>query len=260
MNLRHRLMQLYRDNPLPENERRVQVKHAVERDQASIYVYGPIGGYFGIDTEQFVRDVAAIQASEIVVYVNSPGGDVFDGRAMAAALRRHEARVKCVVDGLCASAATYLATASEEVVMERGTYFMIHNGWSITIGDKNDHAQTYWLLDDIDGEIARDYARYSGKEIDQIVEWMNAETWFNPQAALDAGFAHRIAVDSGKEDDEDDVANRLGKWNLSVYENAPRGSARRPLRDERKPPRPESLQVDRAAMLRRLDMRQRLAS
>lgn len=244
--LRNRLMQLYRDNPLPEGDRIARVKN--EGEVATIYVYAPIGSWFGIDAEQFARDLQAITASTIHLHVNSPGGDVFDGRAMAAAIRNHPANVTCHIDGLCASAATYLATASNRVVMEAGSFYMIHNAWTLTIGDKRDAMAAHDLLAQIDETIVDEYAKATGKSKEEIARWMDDETWFNPKAAVEAGFADELAGEDA-EDDEDtsNASKRAGVWNLSAYRNAPKLA------------RPEPRAHNLALMARRLELRERLA-
>ena len=242
--LRNRLMQLYRDNPLPDNERQARINN--EGEVATIYVYAPIGSWFGIDAEQFARDLQALTATTINLHVNSPGGDVFDGRAMAAAIRNHPANVVCHVDGLCASAATYLATASNKVVMEAGSFYMIHNAWTVTVGDKRDAMAAHDLLVQIDQAIVDDYAKATGKSAEEIAKWMDDETWFNPQAAVDAGFATEVA--GADKEDTKDASNLAASWNLSAYRNAPQ------LR--RSEPRAHNM----AQMARRLELRERLAS
>lgn len=213
--LQARLMQLYRDN--------VRADAAAARpwqageDVSKVYLYGAIGGYFGIDALDFASQLNQITSPRIELHINSPGGDVFDGRAIASAIRQHPAEVTVHVDALCASAATYAATAADRVVMEPGSFFMIHNGWSITVGDKREHEKTMALLDQIDATCVADYAARSGATPEQIATWMDAETWFSAQAAVDNGFANEVGGSS-----EGDAQNLLREWNLRAFRNAPK--------------------------------------
>jgi len=100
-----------------------------------LYLYDPIdsyGGYWGVSAREFVEALAALPANtnEIRLHINSPGGEVFEGIAIANALRNHPARVVAVVDGLAASAASFVATAADEVIMGQNTEMMIHDAWA----------------------------------------------------------------------------------------------------------------------------------
>lgn len=178
---------------------------------------------------QFVQDLAAITAAKIHLRINSPGGDVFEGRAIATAIREHPAEVLAHVDGLAASAASYVALAADRVQISRGAMFMIHNAWVFALGNRDDLRKMADLLEKIDGDLVADYVRETGAAQDQVEAWMAAETWFTAEEALEAGFADAIAGD--EEDDEEDedeamAAARATAWDLAAYDNAPGRAAR----------------------------------
>ena len=203
-------------------------------DELVLYIYDVIGGFFGgVDAQEISMALDEHpNAASIHVRINSPGGDVFDGVAIASALRRHGAKVYAHIDGLAASAATGVAMAADEVEIAEGGMFMIHNAWTLVIGNRHDLTATHDLLAKVDADINKTYAKRTGATTDQVTEWMDAETWFTAEEAKAAGFVDTIA--------EEGAQNRA--WNLSAYQNAPKIE----------PPEPPAPQPDFAAMDRRL--------
>ncbi|GAA0493684.1 head maturation protease, ClpP-related [Pigmentiphaga daeguensis] len=240
-----KLLQLARDNAA--QSRPLNIVTAADADEATIYLYGVIGGWWGdIDAEAFSKEIAAIKASIIHVRINSPGGDVFDARAMMTAARAHSAKIIAHIDGLAASAATAFAMAADEVEISQGSRFMIHRAWTVSIGNQNDMREAAELLDGIDNDLATDYAIRSGQERDQIMSWMDAETWMNADEAVERGFADRV-VQVVKEKEGASSASNV--WNLSAYKNAPKDLLQQ---------RPEA-NAHRATLERRLAFLERAA-
>jgi ATP-dependent Clp protease protease subunit len=193
---------------------RSYVVKAAADDTAEVMLYDAIGGWFGVDAKQFASDLAAVTKPNIVLRINSPGGDVFDARAMATAIKAHPAKITARIEGLCASAATYIALACAEVEMAAGAFFMIHDPWTMAIGSAPELRDTADLLDKVQGTIAADYAAKSGKSLDEVKSLMAAETWYTGQEALDAGFVDRLI------DAPADTA-QASAWNVAAYKNAP---------------------------------------
>jgi len=194
-------------------------------DEATIYLYDVIGYDWwtggGITAMQFAADLNAIRGvSKIHLRFNSPGGDVFDGRAICAALDAHPARKVGHVDGWAASAASFILMHCDEIEITQGAMIMIHNGWTLAAGDNRVMSETAALLLKIDGAIQDDYARHVDAGREQIVAWMNAETWFNADEAVEHGFADRIAGGDG--------AQARSTWNVAAYANAPKAAAPAP--------------------------------
>ena len=204
-----RLLNLIRDNA--DRARPLEV-HA-QAGEATVYVYDAIDAYWGISAQDFVKAFAALDAQTIHLRINSPGGDVFEARAMATAIRESSARVVAHIDGVAASAATYVALAAAEVEIADGAMMMIHNAWGMVMGNAEDMRAFAATLEKVDGTIVADYARKTGQSEAQLRDWMAAETWFTAQEALDAGFVDRIAGAA-----ESGAANR---WNLAAYAHAP---------------------------------------
>lgn len=206
-----KLLQLARENAAASKPLRAESSE----DSATIYLHGVIGGWWGdIDETMFAQALAGISASTIHLRIDSPGGDVFAARAMMTAIAQHPAKVIAHIDGLAASAATGLCMACDEVEITQGAGFMIHNAWTIAIGNKADMHKTGDLLGKIDRDLTNDYERRTGKTTEEIAAWMDAETWFTADEAVEHGFADRKV---------DVVKKRAGNtWNLSAYKNAPK--------------------------------------
>ena len=154
-------------------------------------IFGPIGGWDGITAAKFKQalDEHGANASEIIVNINSPGGDVFDGVSIHNLLVSHDANVTTRVYGLAASAASVIAIAGDTVEMGEGSFLMIHNAWSLAMGDTREMAKMSRTLAAIDKELAASYAAHTGIDTDEIKSMMDAETWISAADAVDQGFA-----------------------------------------------------------------------
>ncbi|MGB2560193.1 MAG: head maturation protease, ClpP-related [Akkermansiaceae bacterium] len=158
--------------------------------EAEVSIYDAIGGY-DINAKQFVSDLNEIQAETIHLRINSPGGSVIDGTAIFNALKRHSAKVITHVDGLAASMASVIAMAGDEVHMADNALMMIHNPWTISMGDADELRADADLLDKMQASILSAYGR-SQYEPEEIKDLMDAETWFTAQEAFDAGLVDHI--------------------------------------------------------------------
>ncbi|MEO4012564.1 ClpP-like prohead protease/major capsid protein fusion protein [Pseudomonas rossensis] len=128
----------------------------------------------------------------LTVHINSPGGSVTDALAIYSILNKHQGHVTAVVDGLCASAATIVALAADEIVMAEHSLMMVHNPWTVTSGDATKMRKTADTLDVASREMAALYTARTGLSGEKVVAIMGAETWFNAYEAVEAGFAHRV--------------------------------------------------------------------
>lgn len=187
----------------------------VDDETTELFVYGIIGGGFFSEssTEDLVKEISAIDTEKILVRINSPGGAVFDGMAVYNSLRTHPATVTAQIDGVAASIASVVAMAGSTVRMLRGTQLMIHKPLMFGGGNADDFRELAELLDQVEGSIVDVYKAHSDLSVKDIKAAMKAETWYNPEAALDAGFATEL------DEDEDAVENR---YDLSaIFDNVP---------------------------------------
>ncbi len=179
--------------------------------EATLYLYDAIvtDAYWGgVSALDFVRELHALQVDTIHLRINSPGGEVFAGQAMAQAVREHPANIIAHVDGYAASAASWLALACDEVVISEGGYFMIHKAMTIAWGNADEFRKQVDLLDKIDATLVAGYVKETGQEEQQIADWMAAETWFNAEESVKYGFADAIAAPAAK---------NLKQWNLTAW-------------------------------------------
>ena len=231
------LIQLFKNNQAAKREFRI----VSEGREATIYLYDIIGEdwYGGVAAKDFVPQLAALDVDTIHLRINSPGGDVFDARAMAQAIKQHSAKVIAHIDGQAVSAATYVALAADEVEIADGGFFMIHNAWTIQMGNAKDFRAQADLLDKVDSSISADYERKTGKTADEVLALMAATTWMTADEALAAGFVDRVM--EGKNATKN-------HWNLAAYGNAPKALTERP-----------EPTVDREALERRLSLLEKIA-
>lgn len=183
-------------------------------DSATVYVYDAIG-VWGIEAGPFVAAVRALTVPKLDLRINSPGGDVFDARAMKAALDDYQGTITAYIDGLSASAASFLMMAADEIVIAEGGFVMIHNAWGLTIGNSEDHRAQAGILDKVDDSIVADYVARTGTDDAEIRRMMASETWFSAEEAVAAGFANRV------QESKRQKAARASAWNLSAYQNTP---------------------------------------
>ena len=227
----NKLMRLIIDNK-SETPRPVNVSKS--GDTASVYIYDVISADWGVSALSVIDSInQAGDAKVLNVHINSPGGDVFEGRAIMAAINAFRGNTVAKIDSLCASAATSIALACNEVEMADGAHFMIHNAHGMAYGDKAALRHTADVMEKIEGAIVNDYTSKTGKSAEEIRAMMDAETWMTANEAKDAGFIDRVTSKS-------DVKNT---WNLSAYANAPKPDPEPPEPDKPEPkpePAPEA--------------------
>lgn len=160
----------------------------------TISIFDPIGQDFwtgeGVTPKRIAAALRAIgPKNDVVVLINSPGGDVFDGISIYNLLRDHKGTVTVKVLGLAASAASIVAMAGDEVLIARAGFLMIHNTWVVAMGNRLDLRDIADTLEPFDAAMADIYAAFSGLEHKAVQKMMDAETWIGGAAAVEQGFA-----------------------------------------------------------------------
>jgi ATP-dependent protease ClpP protease subunit len=162
-----------------------------------IYLYDAIGEW-GVTAQDFVNALRSVVTGTITLYVNCEGGEVFDGLAIYEALRRHPANITAMIDGIAASAASFVVMAADEVVIAERGRMMIHDAHGIAIGNARDMRSMADLLDSLSDTIADIYAEHTGKTRDEWRAAMQAAeggpdgTWYDARAAVKAKLADRM--------------------------------------------------------------------
>lgn len=162
-----------------------------------LLLYGPISevSWWGdeVTPKQFWEDLQALGGiSELKVYVNSGGGDVFAGQAIYSMLKRHPARVTVYVDGLAASIASVVAMAGDRVIMPRNAMMMVHNPWAMVIGTAADMRKMADDLDQIRESLIAAYQEKTDLSRRRLIAMMDAETWMTAEEAVELGFADEL--------------------------------------------------------------------
>lgn len=218
----------HRNPVLPRVENKTQwyrMEATEGADTAEIFIYEAIGGWFGIEASEFVKDLSNITASNITLRVNSPGGDVYDGVAIMNALKRHKAKITVTVDGLAASAASFLIQAADEIQMGKGAELMIHDASTIMWGDAAFARETADFLDRISNTIASVYADRAGGTQEEWRDRMITETWYTAEEAVTAGLADSVVGTDTTAKAAEDLKNHT---DFSIFAYAGRRAAPAP--------------------------------
>jgi ATP-dependent Clp endopeptidase proteolytic subunit ClpP len=197
-----------------------RITNSADGTSAEVAIYDEIG-YFGVTAQDFIRELAAVEADRLDVRLNTPGGEVFDGVAIYNALRNHPAMVTTYVDGLAASIGSVILQAGDQRVAAKASQVMIHDGHGVVIGNAADMRQTADLLDQVSQMIAEVYADRSGGSVEDFRAAMLAETWYTGDEAKSAGLVDEVATAGTSPADN--------SWDLSVFAHAGRAHAPAPV-------------------------------
>lgn len=167
-----------------------RISNQAER-RAEVYLYGAMDGW-EVDGADLAREIRNMDVDHIDLRVNSPGGLVFDGIAVHAALTEHPARVSAHVDGLAASAASFIIQAAEEREGAKASKLMIHDARGLVLGDPADMRAMADVLDDISDSIAEMYADRAGGKASDWRARMTKTSWYSAEQAKDAGLLDTV--------------------------------------------------------------------
>ncbi|MFD9763191.1 head maturation protease, ClpP-related [[Kitasatospora] papulosa] len=202
-----------------------EIRDADSPDEAEMLIYDEIGGWWGPTPGDIVNELRAITAPNLRVRINSPGGSVFDGVAIANAIRLHPANVTVQVDGIAASIASVIAMAGDRIVMSPQSQLMIHDASGMCLGNSADMSEMATLLDVQSDNIADAYAERAGGTREEWRERMRAESWYLAEEAVAAGLADEVLPARKAAEPEPAMAN---SWDLSVFRYAGRDEAPAP--------------------------------
>ena len=174
-----------------------QVKN--EAGRATVYIYGTIGAdWWSPEDEnrakEFSQTLDELSPKPLDIRIDSTGGDVYEGFAIASAIQRYEGDTHAYIDGIAASAASYIALMADRVTMNDYAMIMIHNAWCLTVGNRDELRGTADRLEALDDTIAGIIAARSVLDLDAVKEAMRAETWYTGDDALAAGMCDEVIV------------------------------------------------------------------
>lgn len=160
-------------------------------NETTITLYDEVGA-FGAGSKEFLADLAKLSGQHIHLRINSPGGSVVEGTAIYNALRRHQGGLTVHIDALAASMASVIAMAGAPVYIADNALLMLHNPWTVSMGDSTDLRKQADLLDMLKVNLRNAYVRKTGLEESQITKMMDEETWLDAVDAVALGFADAI--------------------------------------------------------------------
>lgn len=200
--------------------------------RGEIWLYDPIGDSFwgdAISAKSFQKELTALgKVDTINLHINSPGGDVFDGNAIYNQLQAHPADIIVDIDGIAASIASVIAMSGQTIRIAKNAMLMIHNPSGLGMGDSDEMRRVAALLDTVKGNLVQTYADRTGALSEQISAWMDDETWFTAEDAVQNGFATLVS----------DASKVSASFDLRGFRNVPKqlrarmqGSAPSPVLD-----------------------------
>lgn len=191
-----------------------------EATKATIYLYGTIGSdFWDPDSSNLAKDFAAlldeVSPKPIDIHIDSPGGDVYEGFAIASAIQRYEGTTCSYIDGMAASAASYIALMSDRIVMNDYAHLMIHNASAAGYGNRDYFADLIDRLKMVDEAIAKMIEKRSCLTYDEVCSAMTAETWYTAEDAEIAGMCDEVA------ETEERIAATIDRSIAARYRNIP---------------------------------------
>ena len=161
---------------------------------AEISIFGPIGNTWdgeGVTARQFIADFQAIDAKDVTVTINSPGGSLFDGIAIYTAMAASGKNITAKVMGIAASAASVIAMAASKISMPKNTHMMVHKASWGAWGNADDLSAAVTVLNSLDASIIATYAARTGKPEAEIKALLDTgDVWMSADEAVAAGFAN----------------------------------------------------------------------
>ncbi len=180
---------------------KTQILGPVDGDTTTLFVYDFID-WLGVDAVGFADALSQVETPDVLVRINSPGGDVFDGIAIHNLLRSSSKNVTVRVDGIAASIASVIAMGSDTREIAVGAQFMVHDPWAVAAGNAADMRAFSELLDKQGDNLAAVYAARTSDGTAE--EWRarmldgGAGTWFTDEESVAAGLATAVADDDDK--------------------------------------------------------------
>ena len=185
-----------------------KVVAAKDNEESQIILFDYVGWPYN-DPRDLI--LALADMGDVLVRINSPGGDVFDGTAISNALASHKGTVTTRIEGLAASIASVIAMAGKKVQAYDNTMLMIHSAWTIMIGNQYEMRDVADLLEKIDGNILDTYQKKTKLAKRDIAEMMKNTTWMTAKEAKEKGFVDAIV----------DGKSVRADFNLSIFANLP---------------------------------------
>lgn len=181
-----------------------------DTDESEILLFDYIGWPYN-DPRDLIQALADM--GDVIVRINSLGGDVFDGTAIYNAFSSHKGNVTTRIEGLAASIASVIAVSGRKVQAYDNTMIMIHNAWTVALGNQFELSEVVSILSKVDVNIVNAYQKKTGKTKRDLSEMMKANTYMNADEAKKHGFIDEIVT--GK--------SVRAEYDLSIFGEVPEG-------------------------------------
>ncbi len=193
---------------------------ALDEKTGELTLYGEISNetWWGdeVTPKEFKSDLDDLgNIDTLNIYINSPGGDVFAGQAIHSMLKRHKAYKNVYIDGLAASIASVIAMSGDTVFMPKNAMMMLHNPWTIGVGNSEEFRKLAEDLDKIRESLIAAYEGHSALTRDEIISIMDAETWLTATECEEYGFCDVVQ-------EEKQLAASIDRRLLGRYKNTPK--------------------------------------
>lgn len=190
-------------------------------NEADLYLYIEIaswgGGYAAHSAQSFKQELDDLgNIDTLNIYINSPGGDVFEGVTIMNMLKRKKCTKNIYVDGLAASIASVIAMSGDNIIMPSNAMMMIHNAWTVAMGNSNEFRKLADDLEKINTSIRQAYLDKAGDKLDEatLINLMDNESWLTAQECYDYGLCDQVGENTS-------IAAKFDLNVLSKYRNTP---------------------------------------
>jgi ATP-dependent protease ClpP protease subunit len=184
-------------------------------DTLEVWFYDVVDDWYGISASMIVDLLLQADGRDVLFHVNSPGGLVTEGLAIYNTIRNYSGNVTMRIEGMAASAASFIMLAGDTVEVEPSAMVMIHDAWDISIGPASEHRKTADILDKASNNLARIYSDKADGTVESWRAAMIEETWYIGQEAVDAGLADTLTTAT------DDAGEGRNRWG-GIFARAPR--------------------------------------
>ena len=212
-------------------------------------LYGTIAAESWFDddvTPQMFRDELFADEGDVVIFLNSPGGDCIAASQIYTMLTEYKGRVTIKIDGLAASAASVIAMAGDTVLMAPTSMMFIHNPMTAAFGNKEEMEKAIGMLEEVKESIINAYERKTGLSRQKLSHLMDSDTWMNAKRAIELGFADGMLGDSAVADETPyEFSGKTAEMSLinKITDKARREKPPEPETPEKPVPRGRSVDV-----------------
>ena len=158
-----------------------------------VFILDEIGG-FGTSARNFIRDLQQIDADIINLHVDSPGGSITDGIAIYNAIRSHPSNVDVYINGMAGSIASIIILAGDRIFIPENSSIFTHLPMvsSLEMPNREDMEESIKMLEQFEKVLANIYMKHTGADLETVTGWMENETFFFGQEAVDVGLATEV--------------------------------------------------------------------